>query len=113
MMGGVALAACLIPLIAIGMLVVAFIQALAGGSPELLERLLPPGVPAIRATTDPPRERARNKQSVNFAPIGSRKVGAESGAELLDYVRHCHKCGMSITHKLDRCPTCGAKLYWE
>lgn len=112
MMGSVALAACLIPLIAIGMLVVAFIQALTGGSSELLERLLPPGVPAIRAATDPPRQRVR-EQRVEYARMGARRARAESSAEVLDYVRRCHECGTGITHRLDRCPTCGAKLYWE
>ena len=112
MMGGIALAACLIPLIAIGMLVVAFIQALTGGSSELLERLLPPGVPAIQAATDPPQRRVGG-QRVDYAPIGARQSGAANSAESLDYVRRCHKCGTSITQKLDRCPTCGTKLYWE
>jgi hypothetical protein len=73
MMGSVALAACLIPLIAIGVLVVAFIQALTGGSSELLERLLPPGVPIVRAVTDPPRQRVR-EQRVDYAPIGARQM---------------------------------------
>lgn len=112
MMGGVALAVCLIPLIAVGVLAVAFVQALTGGSSELLNRLLPPGIPAIRAATDPPRLRG-HKQRVDYAPIGVRQTRGEARAETLDYDRQCQECGTSITRKLEYCPTCGAKLYWE
>ena len=49
MMGGLALVACLVPLIAIGMLVVALIWALTGKSSDLLERLLLPTYQVIKA----------------------------------------------------------------
>jgi hypothetical protein len=112
MMGGLALAACLVPLIAIGMVVVALIGVLMGKSPDLLERLLPPGIHAVRPVADPAPHQAK-EQRVDYEPLGTRQTHVEDTAEPLGYVRTCHECGASIERKLDNCPSCGAKLYWK
>jgi hypothetical protein len=74
MMGGVLLAALLIPLIAVVKLTVALISALTGDGADLLKRLLPLGIPAIRAVTDPPPTRKIETPSA-FEPLGTRQAG--------------------------------------
>jgi hypothetical protein len=112
MMGGLALIACLVPLIAVGMLVVALIGVLMGKSPDLLERLLPPGIPVVRPAKDSTPPQAKERR-VDYEPLGTRHAHVEDTAEPLGYVRTCHECGASIERRLDNCPSCGAKLYWK
>ena len=106
MMGGVALIACLIPLVAVGILAVAVIGSVTGRSPDLLRRVLPPGILPDREQTGASVGKEPDRQA------GSQQRAA-GHARKLGYVRTCHECGTQIDRKWDYCPSCGAKLYWE
>jgi hypothetical protein len=106
MMGGLALAGCLIPLIAAGMLVVALISALMGKSTDLLEQLLPPGI-----LPDPTGE--KTAPDVNRHAFASHNEPSDHAVQPIGYDRSCHECGWIVQYRWDYCPHCGARFYWD